>query len=113
MEEIPPPSPVATKPKTAAQRYVERTIAWIIVGGFLLGILGAVVGMASGFAVGDKTPFGTMLTYFFLGSILGAGFGLVIGLISATLRHVAIRDPSSGERETPGSPGVPEDRAND
>jgi hypothetical protein len=87
MEEIPPPSPIETKPKNATQRFFERIVAWVIVGGFLFGILGAVAGMVLGFfGAGDNAPIGTMVSYFLLGSIFGAVVGLVFGVIGGWWR---------------------------
>jgi hypothetical protein len=91
MEQIPPPPPVEVRPKTVAEQFIERIVAWVVFCGFLFGILGVAVGLVAilflGWGVSGIWLFSPVFTWFLIGTILGAVIGFLIGVISGVIRY--------------------------
>lgn len=105
MEEISPPSPVEVRPKTVAEQFAGRIVAWMVLGGFVFGILGVAFGLVAivflGWRVGGVWQFSPLLTWFLVGTILGAVIGLLIGVISGVIRYWLFDDSSDSEKHLP------------
>jgi hypothetical protein len=105
MEEIPSPPPAEIRPKTVAGQFVERIVAWVVFGGFLLGIIGVAFGLVAtlflGWRVGHIWQLSPLFTWFLVGTILGAVIGLLIGVISGVIRYWLQSDTSGGEKHPP------------
>jgi hypothetical protein len=112
MEEIPSPSPVGVRPKTVAEQFVERTVAWTVSGGFVFGIVGVAFGLVAlpflGWEVSRIWVFSPLFTCFLVGTILGAVVGLLIGAIGGVIRHWVFGDSGRSEKRPPPAP--PESR---
>jgi hypothetical protein len=108
MEDITPPSPVEVRPKTVAEQLIERIVAWVVLGGFGLGILGAVFGLFvllfldwEDLQIWLLHP---VFYWFLVGTILGAVIGLLVGIIGGGIRYWLVGIPSDcGEHSPPAS----------
>ncbi len=107
MEEIPSPPPVEVRPKSVVELFIERMVAWAVLGGFVFGIFGAVFGVVAILFLEWEIPgigiLSPIFTSFLVGTVLGAVLGSLVGVIGGVIRAVMSGNASGGGRVSSGS----------
>lgn len=108
MEEIPSPPLAEGRPKTTAEKFIERMVAWAVLGGFVFGIFGAALGVIAILFLEWEIPgiwiLSPIFTSFLVGTIFGAVFGSLIGVMIGVLRPWLFGDSRGREKHQSSAP---------